>query len=224
MRKEEVDMSRLYEQSVMARVGDSIKKIREWHNVSQSQISKMLGITFQQVRKYEKNLSDIPVSKIYNICNIFNINASDLTSNDNVTGNFNPDCASLDKSEITKIIGNKIRKIRIWNSVTQKELADALNITFQQIQKYEKGKGDIKFSKILAIADHIKVSVDIFFESEYESKYFIVQNPQNFAVHEKKEKVDYDESYDIIKDQIKQIKNKGDIKSLIKILEAIQED
>jgi transcriptional regulator with XRE-family HTH domain len=51
-----------------------------------------------------------------------------------------------------QIIGRNIRMLRVSKGVPQTELARVLNLTFQQIQKYEKGHNSVKPDALLKIA------------------------------------------------------------------------
>ena len=58
--------------------------------------------------------------------------------------------------ELFKFIGQQIKKARIGDKVghtimTQTTLANAIGVTFQQVQKYEKGKNRVPIDKLLAI-------------------------------------------------------------------------
>lgn len=55
-------------------------------------------------------------------------------------------------------IGSRIRAIRILRGLSQTQLADVLGITFQQIQKYEKGTNRVAASTLVMISEALKVS------------------------------------------------------------------
>jgi len=61
-------------------------------------------------------------------------------------------------------VGQKIRGRRIFLQMSQTDLADALGITFQQIQKYEKGLNRVGASRLQQISDALGVSPFYFFE------------------------------------------------------------
>jgi len=61
-------------------------------------------------------------------------------------------------------VGQKIRGRRIFLQMSQTEVADALGITFQQIQKYEKGLNRVGASRLQQISDALGVSPFYFFE------------------------------------------------------------
>lgn len=62
------------------------------------------------------------------------------------------------------IVGTNLRMLRQQRNMTQTELGDALSITFQQIQKYEKGSNRVSASKLADIAKFLNISVASFFE------------------------------------------------------------
>jgi len=53
---------------------------------------------------------------------------------------------------------------RLMLGVSQTKLADALGLTFQQVQKYEKGVNRISASRLQRMADVLQVSAPFFFE------------------------------------------------------------
>ena len=61
-----------------------------------------------------------------------------------------------------KIIGLQIRKIRLMRKKSQMRLAKALNVTFQQIQKYEKGKNATSHKNLKKICEYLDISIDYF--------------------------------------------------------------
>ncbi|WP_297833603.1 helix-turn-helix domain-containing protein [uncultured Roseibium sp.] len=61
-------------------------------------------------------------------------------------------------------VGRRIRFRRIMLGRSQGDLAKALNLTFQQVQKYEKGVNRIGASRLFAIASFLHVPVGFFFE------------------------------------------------------------
>jgi len=61
-------------------------------------------------------------------------------------------------------IGSRIALLRTANGLSQSQLAEALGISFQQVQKYEAGKNRVGAGRLQAIADRLGVSVATFFE------------------------------------------------------------
>ena len=63
-------------------------------------------------------------------------------------------------------VGQKIKKRRLELKKTQSWLAKKIGVTFQQIQKYEKGSNGTNLFNLKQIADALKVSVLYFFVEE----------------------------------------------------------
>jgi transcriptional regulator with XRE-family HTH domain len=63
-----------------------------------------------------------------------------------------------------KHVGSRVRMRRIMLSMSQEKLGDALSLTFQQVQKYEKGTNRIGASRLQQIAHILQVPVSFFFE------------------------------------------------------------
>ena len=61
-------------------------------------------------------------------------------------------------------LGTKLRMRRLALGLTQTKVAQAINVTFQQIQKYEKGTNGISSLRLMQLATFLKVPVVYFFE------------------------------------------------------------
>jgi len=66
-------------------------------------------------------------------------------------------------NETDVLVGARVRFRRIELGLSQTQLANALGVTFQQVQKYEKGSNRIGASRLHAIAEVLRVSVSYFF-------------------------------------------------------------
>ena len=73
------------------------------------------------------------------------------------------------EDNFNKHLGNKLKLRRLALGLTQTKVAQAINVTFQQIQKYEKGTNGISSLRIMQLSTFLKVPVVYFFEdySEY---------------------------------------------------------
>jgi|SRR5215475_5494560 transcriptional regulator with XRE-family HTH domain len=65
---------------------------------------------------------------------------------------------------VDKLIGRNIRAIRLARGFTQEELALRIGITFQQVQKYEKGANRVGGSRLVQMAEAMDVPVVALFE------------------------------------------------------------
>lgn len=61
-------------------------------------------------------------------------------------------------------VGKRLRQRRVAIGLTQDKLAKAVGITFQQVQKYERGTNRIVASRLYELAQVLRVSVEYFFE------------------------------------------------------------
>jgi len=65
---------------------------------------------------------------------------------------------------IDKHVGSRVRMRRMMLGMSQEKLGDALGLTFQQVQKYEKGTNRIGASRLQQISEILQVPVSFFFE------------------------------------------------------------
>jgi transcriptional regulator with XRE-family HTH domain len=65
---------------------------------------------------------------------------------------------------IDKHVGSRVRTRRMMLGMSQEKLADAIGLTFQQVQKYEKGTNRMGSSRLQQIANAMQVPVTFFFE------------------------------------------------------------
>src|SRR5690349_19188534 len=63
-----------------------------------------------------------------------------------------------------KHVGSRVRMRRMMLGMSQEKLGDSLGLTFQQIQKYEKGSNRIGASRLQQISHILQVPVAFFFE------------------------------------------------------------
>ena len=68
------------------------------------------------------------------------------------------------EGNFNKHLGSKLRIRRLALGLTQTKVAQAINVTFQQIQKYEKGTNGISSLRIMQLSSFLKVPVVYFFE------------------------------------------------------------
>ena len=61
-------------------------------------------------------------------------------------------------------LGRKLRMRRLSLGLTQTKVANAINVTFQQIQKYEKGTNGVSSSRLIQLSSFLKVPITYFFE------------------------------------------------------------
>ena len=67
-------------------------------------------------------------------------------------------------NEVDVHVGSRMRQRRKMLNVSQEKLADALGLTFQQVQKYERGFNRISASKLFDAANFLQAPITYFFE------------------------------------------------------------
>jgi len=67
-------------------------------------------------------------------------------------------------------LGRKLRMRRLSLGLTQTKVAQAINVTFQQIQKYEKGTNGVSSNRLMQLSQFLKVPIIYFFEDYKEFK------------------------------------------------------
>ena len=73
-------------------------------------------------------------------------------------------CALRQSHGIDVHVGARIRLRRTLLGISQERLAEAIGLTFQQVQKYEKGSNRVSSSRLVDLANVLDVSVPYFFE------------------------------------------------------------
>jgi transcriptional regulator with XRE-family HTH domain len=66
-------------------------------------------------------------------------------------------------AEVDLHVGRRIRQRRKSLGVTQEQLADSLGLTFQQVQKYERGANRVSASKLYDITNKLETPIEYFF-------------------------------------------------------------
>ena len=79
-------------------------------------------------------------------------------------------------------LGERVRARRLEIAMSQETLADLLGVTFQQVQKYEKGANRIGASRLQHIADILQVPISFFFDGAVESGEFKSIEPKSLFV------------------------------------------
>lgn len=88
-------------------------------------------------------------------------------------------------TNLDQYIGNQIKSMRVKRGVTQLELAKTLDITTQQIQKYESGKNRVSAANLFRIACHLGVSI-----YRFVANYSDTSNPTWQEIHRALEMLD----------------------------------
>ncbi|MDR3179964.1 MAG: helix-turn-helix domain-containing protein [Holosporaceae bacterium] len=116
---------------------------------------------------------------------------------------YNVDKIKKVSKNLDSFIGNKIKFRRSMLSISQDKLGSYLGVTFQQIQKYEKGTNRVSASMLYRIANFLDVNVSFFTDGfDNPSKTLNDENQlgYNIDIGKKKESIDLLKAYYKIKD------------------------
>ena len=69
-----------------------------------------------------------------------------------------------DPNFVDRHVGNRMRMRRLLIGMSQEKLGEMLGITFQQVQKYEKGSNRVSASRLYQVAKVLSVPVQYFFD------------------------------------------------------------
>lgn len=121
-------------------------------------------------------------------------------------------------------VGSKIRQRRTMLGVSQEKLADSLDLTFQQIQKYETGRNRVSASRLYQIGEILETDVSHFFSgyNDNEKVIGLSENGQSEYVA-KKDIMNDKETLDLIKAYYS-IDDEKTRKSFVKLMKQYQKD
>ena len=106
----------------------NLSKIRENNEISQRKTAELLGVSKSTYARWETQEQFIPLIRLNEFCNLFNVSMDYAME------------ISKSNTYSNKLIGARIRKIRLDNNLTQEKLAIFLNTTHSTISAYENGK------------------------------------------------------------------------------------
>ncbi|MEJ8404740.1 helix-turn-helix transcriptional regulator [Brevundimonas vesicularis] len=69
-----------------------------------------------------------------------------------------------DPHPVDRHVGRRVQEKRLDLGLTQTALAKAVGVSFQQVQKYEKGTNRVSASKLFEMAEFMKVGIPFFFD------------------------------------------------------------
>ena len=106
--------------------------------------------------------------------------------------NLNMFGVSEDQNEkvLKKIYGLQLKKMRLMRGYTQTRLANAITVTFQQIQKYEKGVNAVSIMNELKLAEFLKCDRNYFIQPITENGYKFLNKPITYRYRMERENDD----------------------------------
>ena len=85
----------------------------------------------------------------------------------------------------TKFIGIKIRDRRKELGWTQEKLAEAIGVTYQQLQRYECGKGHLNTDRLQALSNALDISISFLFEEKTEDRIMVKESERYISPEER---------------------------------------
>ena len=146
-------------------VGLKIKRRREELNLTQEKLAELLRVSWSAVSKWEIGERKPSYSCLKKLSKVLDVP---------VTYFFE----SSENREKDVFNYEILKKLRIERNLTQKQLADLLNVTQQSIAYWESGKRFPRYKELLQLSEFFKVPVDAFFKKQNES----LINPQEIKI------------------------------------------
>lgn len=132
-----------------------MKEIREAAGLKQKDVAEVLGVTKGSYSMWECGVDTIPLRRLNQFCNYFNV------SIDYVVGFCNKKKYSNAKPDIKlKITGENLKKIRVKKGLTQVAIADELHINQPTWNRYENSKTLILTVVLVELAKKYHYSID----------------------------------------------------------------
>lgn len=134
----------------------------------------------------------------------------------------------MDKDELDRLIGRRIRIARQFRKLSQTDLGEAVGVTFQQVQKYESGANRVSASRLFRVAKALEVDIKYFFNEDANELGDLSSNRNSIEENDVRsiiESLDIEEiDFELLSalSQIRQTKKKNLLRSLIKTLSDVE--
>jgi len=131
-----------------------IKEVRLNKGIKQNELAKAVNLQVSNLSKYENLKEIIPIKKFNDICNYLGISFSYALSLSALNE------YSMNKKLDKKLIGSRLKEIRLQNNLYQETLAMEIGTSKSLICEYEKGKKLISLPYAYAICKKYNISMD----------------------------------------------------------------
>ena len=137
MVKKKIDMSKRSPDYKDKIIGSRIKAYRDIVGLSQSELGESVGVTFQQIQKYEHGTNKISVGRLFEICDALNVSA--ITFLNGLTDN------TAQNNNLSLVSDNKQTELTP-DPMTSKETTELLKV-YYSVSDPKKRKSIVKFIK-----------------------------------------------------------------------------
>ena len=159
-------MTKEEEKNYYKNIGRNLRFYRNSNKLTLAEIGKVLGVSAQQIQKYETGNTKLPAKYLFVLSQYYNIDLETLISINAIPEKQEP-IKSIFFDIEQNIIAKKLKTFRKLNDKTQANVAEILEISFQQYQKYETGQNRIPIASLHILANAYNVSLeDLITENE----------------------------------------------------------
>ncbi len=130
-------------------------ELRESKNLKQYEVADLLEIYKGTYNQYETEYTIMPLKHLINLCDYFNVSLDYIFSFTD-----NKQFKKSEKQYKKELLGERLKKFRKDNKLTQERLADILNTTHSVIADYERGRYLISTSFLYEICKRYNISAD----------------------------------------------------------------
>ena len=151
-------------------VGQKLRDVRTSKGLTQAWLAQTLNVTFQQIQRYEDGENRISCVRLMMAADAlkmplnaffpepeFGVEPPARVRADIKT--LASDVEERNFSEIDRMIGERLKRVRLDRGLTRRQVADALNISWQLLQKYEVARNRITVGRLWDLAKAMGVPV-----------------------------------------------------------------
>ncbi len=149
-------------QSSSVSIGERLRQVRMLKGLSQVALAREIGVSYQQLQKYEKGLNRLSVPRLLDISKVLKVDVSVIARPDEpiaLTETAIPERDLAAHDGALEQLGPRLRLLREYCGLTQGELASRIGVSHQQVQKYESGKNQISLPRLMEISRVLGVDV-----------------------------------------------------------------
>lgn len=135
-------------------IGEYLQENRLKNGIQSKELAKKIDVSKTQISRYETDRSTPPIKKLIEIKIALNLNLNELNHINN------------NKKISGKTLGEKIKKIRLENNLTQDEFAKLFNLNLANISAYENDISKPTIYTLIKISNKYKIPIETFLENE----------------------------------------------------------
>lgn len=107
-------------------IGIEIKRIREAHGMSQMELAEGVGVSFQQIQKYEKGINRISVERIQQIAKALGTSVNTLFEKERVPMVSEPPDEYSPKGRLMDVTQEEVKLLQLFRKIDNKKLKEGL--------------------------------------------------------------------------------------------------